>query len=77
MHTACSSSRPGGGLHQAPPPGADPPPGAGIPTRHRTHACENIALLQTSFAGGNNSLALPLLGVGALSPGQSRIRHWA
>ena len=34
---------------------ADPLPGGGHPpwAEGMTHACENIALLQTSFAGGN------------------------
>ena len=65
MRTACGSSRPGGkGVSTRQPRdqtpldqalGADPP-GADTPslwTEFLTHACENITLPQTSFAGGN------------------------
>ena len=41
------------------PPGTRHPPGAGTPppwTEFLTHACENITLPQTSFAGGNNTM---------------------
>ena len=62
MRTARSSGRPGG-VSTRHPPGAGTPPGAGIPhpagpdppwTEFLTHACENITLSQTSFAGGKN-----------------------
>ena len=45
--------RPGTPLDQAP-PGPDTPPAPGPPlsTEFLTHACENITLPQTSFAGG-------------------------
>ena len=54
-----SSSRPGGGLHQAPPPPSRHPPEAAIPREQappncgQTHACKHITLPQTSFAGDN------------------------
>ena len=63
MRTARSSSRPGGGLHQAPPWSRHPtrtrhPP---LWTEFLTHAYENITLPQTSFAGDKKSAFLSVI----------------
>ena len=50
VHTARSSSRPGGVLHQAHPPRTRHPP----PVDRITDRCKHITLPQTSFVGCNN-----------------------
>ena len=61
MRTARGSSRPGGAPpgtppEQAPPRSKYPPPW----TEFLTHACENITLPQTSFAGGKYTVTYHL-----------------
>ena len=57
------------------PPGGRPPPShvacdacweTYVPLNRMTHRCKNITLPRTSFAGGNNRLAHPRGGVGAI-----------
>ena len=58
MRTTRSSSHPGGGVSTPPqdqPPPRDQAPPWALWTEFLTHACENITLPQTSFAGGNKN----------------------
>ena len=57
MHTAHSSSRPGGSPPGTP-PGPEPPWDQAPSPRGQTHTCKHITLPQTSFADGNK-LVLP------------------
>ena len=69
MRTACSSSRPGGGVggsptgtpqEEASPKRKHPPPRGSTPplVNRMTNRCKNITLAKTSFADGNEKFSL-------------------